>query len=69
MRALGVNKNDHVIVYDDSLFMSSARAWWLFRLFGHENVSYLDGGLVAWQQAGSSKRLQQVGSSKQAHLQ
>jgi thiosulfate/3-mercaptopyruvate sulfurtransferase len=54
MRALGVNQNDHVIVYDDSLFMSSARAWWLFRLFGHENVSYLDGGLTAWQQAGGN---------------
>lgn len=54
IRALGVNQNDHVIVYDDSLFMSSARAWWLFRLFGHTNVSYLDGGLTAWKQAGGS---------------
>lgn len=52
MRALGVNQNDHVIVYDDSVFMSSARAWWLFRLFGHVNVSYLDGGLTAWKLAG-----------------
>ena len=54
MRRLGVNQNDHVIVYDDSVFMSSARAWWLCRLFGHTNVSYLDGGLTAWKQAGGN---------------
>ncbi len=45
MQALGVNQKDHVIVYDDSVFMSSARAWWLLRMFGHERVFVLDGGL------------------------
>ena len=61
VQALGVNQKDHVIVYDDSVFMSSARAWWLLRLFGHENVSYLDGGLTAWKQAGGGV---QKGASK-----
>lgn len=61
MRARGVNQTDHVIVYDDSVFMSSARAWWLFRLFGHDKVSYLDGGLTAWKQAGG--RLQSGNST------
>lgn len=54
MRTLGINQNDHVIVYDDSVFMSSARAWWLLHLFGHSKVSYLDGGLTAWKQAGGN---------------
>ncbi|ADE38690.1 3-mercaptopyruvate sulfurtransferase [Candidatus Puniceispirillum marinum] len=54
LRRLGVNQHDHVIVYDDSVFMSSARAWWLCRLFGHTKVSYLDGGLTAWKQAGGN---------------
>ena len=25
--------------------MSAARAWWSFRVFGHEDVAVLDGGL------------------------
>ena len=54
MRTLGINQNVHVIVYDDSVFMSSARAWWLLHLFGHSKVSYLDGGLTAWKQAGGT---------------
>jgi thiosulfate/3-mercaptopyruvate sulfurtransferase len=49
MQALGVNDGDHVVVYCDSIFLSAARAWWMLRLFGHERVSVLDGGLKAWQ--------------------
>ena len=28
--------------------MGPPRAWWMFRIFGHDNVSVLDGGLKAW---------------------
>lgn len=31
--------------------LSSARVWWLFRLFGHDRVSILDGGFSAWKKA------------------
>ena len=48
MRDLGLEDDDHVIVYCDSVFLSSARAWWMLRLFGHEKVSVLDGGLKSW---------------------
>jgi thiosulfate/3-mercaptopyruvate sulfurtransferase len=27
---------------------SAARAWWMFRIFGHDNVAVLDGGLPKW---------------------
>ena len=48
---LGVSNEHHVIVYggDDLLGMvSSSRLRWMFRVFGHENVSVLDGGLKKW---------------------
>lgn len=51
--ALGIDNNSTVIVYDRSgIAMSAARAWWMFRLFGHDNVRVLDGGLPAWIKAG-----------------
>ena len=48
MRELGIENDDHVIVYCDSVFLSAARAWWMLRLFGHDKVSVLDGGLKSW---------------------
>ena len=48
MQALGLNDEDHIIVYCDSAHLSAARAWWMLRLFGHANVSVLNGGLKSW---------------------
>ena len=48
MRALGLNDEDHIIVYCDSSHLSAARAWWMLRLFGHAKVSVLNGGLRSW---------------------
>lgn len=47
-RKLGVNKNSAIVVYDDKGIYSSARVWWLFKTFGHNNVAVLDGGLPQW---------------------
>ncbi|ARN81040.1 sulfurtransferase [Methylocystis bryophila] len=46
---LGVSDSDRVIVYD-RLFGGSAaaRAWWMFRVFGCDNVAMLDGGFGKW---------------------
>ena len=52
MRALGLSDNDHVVMYDDSDVRSAARGWWMMRLFGHDRVSILNGGLAAWKAAG-----------------
>ena len=54
MRRLGVNQNSLVIVYDRSPIYSSARAWYMLRLFGHKNVRVLNGGMKAWLQAGGA---------------
>ena len=52
--ALGVGTGDHVVCYATDGIGTAPRAWWMFRLFGHERVSVLDGGLPAWTAAGGS---------------
>lgn len=51
---LGINNDSVIIVYDDHGIYSSARAWWMFKAMGHDQVAVLDGGLKAWQEAGYS---------------
>lgn len=51
-RAWGINDGDTVVVYDDLANQSAARAWWLLRHAGIENVLLLDGALAAWRRAG-----------------
>ncbi|MBI1778783.1 MAG: sulfurtransferase [Proteobacteria bacterium] len=46
--ALGIGNRHRVICYDSLGLQSAARAWWMFRIFGHDNVAVLDGGLVNW---------------------
>jgi thiosulfate/3-mercaptopyruvate sulfurtransferase len=52
MGALVISNDTHVVCYDSYGIVSAARPWWMFRLFGHEKVSVLDGGLPAWKAAG-----------------
>jgi thiosulfate/3-mercaptopyruvate sulfurtransferase len=52
MAERGVGNGDRVIVYDANGLSSAARAWWLLRLFGHDNVALLDGGLPKWKAEG-----------------
>lgn len=51
-RKLGINKDSVIVIYDNIGIYSSPRAWWLFRLFGHQNVYVLDGGLPEWVKEG-----------------
>lgn len=51
VQKLGIKKDSCVVVYDDLGVYSSPRAWWLFKLFGFENVAVLNGGLPAWKEA------------------
>ena len=50
--ALGVGNDSHVVVYDTVGLYSAARVWWMFRVFGHERVSVLAGGLPRWRAEG-----------------
>ena len=46
--ALGVGNATRVVCYDQKGLYSSPRGWWLLRLFGHQHVAVLDGGLPKW---------------------
>jgi thiosulfate/3-mercaptopyruvate sulfurtransferase len=52
VQALGIGGNSRVVVYDSKGLFSAARAWWMFRVFGHDSVHILEGGLPAWTAAG-----------------
>ena len=49
---LGIHNSSALVVYDQYGIYSSARAWYMFRAMGHENVAVLDGGLPAWEKSG-----------------
>ncbi|MEM8791202.1 MAG: 3-mercaptopyruvate sulfurtransferase [Pseudomonadota bacterium] len=52
MRKMGIGDGHRVIVYDQTGLFSAARVWWTFRVFGHQDVSVLDGGLPKWMAEG-----------------
>ncbi len=45
---LGIGNRTHVVVYDDWSGALAARAWWLLRWLGHEQVQLLEGGIAKW---------------------
>lgn len=54
-RRLGVSAGSHVVLVPAGVgstdFGSAARVYWTFKVFGHDNVSILDGGFAAWKAA------------------
>ncbi len=48
MSHMDITNDDTVIIYDRHGLMAAPRVWWTFRMFGHENIAILDGGLPAW---------------------
>lgn len=52
MGALGIGDDTQVVCYDSVGLFSAARCWWMFKVFGHDKVMVLDGGLKKWQAEG-----------------
>ena len=49
---LGIDNETEVVVYEAGAAFAAPRAWWMFRVMGHENVAMLDGGLARWRDEG-----------------
>jgi thiosulfate/3-mercaptopyruvate sulfurtransferase len=52
VRRLGLGDGVRIVLYDNNRYSASARAWWMFRVFGHGDVAVLDGGLAKWRAEG-----------------
>jgi thiosulfate/3-mercaptopyruvate sulfurtransferase len=50
--ALGIGKDDTIVVYDGVGLGGAPRVWWTFRIFGAKKVYILDGGLPKWKAEG-----------------
>lgn len=59
---LGVANSSCVVFYDQLGIFSAARGRWMLRLFGHDQVAVLDGGLPKWR---AEKRPVQSGPAAQ----
>jgi thiosulfate/3-mercaptopyruvate sulfurtransferase len=45
----GIGDGTSVVIYDDTLGLYAARAWWSMRVYGVESARILDGGFPAWE--------------------
>lgn len=52
IQALGLGDGSRIVLYDDSQVKTAARAWFMLRLFGANNVAILDGGIAKWKAEG-----------------
>jgi thiosulfate/3-mercaptopyruvate sulfurtransferase len=52
MRRLSLGDGNRIVLYDADGVAGAARAWWMFRVFGHGDISVLDGGLRKWRAEG-----------------
>jgi thiosulfate/3-mercaptopyruvate sulfurtransferase len=52
MVALGVGRDDRIVIYDHSPLRSATRAWYMLRHYGADRVAILDGGLARWRSEG-----------------
>ncbi len=50
--ALGIGKDDTIVIYDGAGLGGAPRVWWTFKIFGAKKVYILDGGLPKWKAEG-----------------
>ncbi|UUV18157.1 sulfurtransferase [Fusobacteria bacterium ZRK30] len=50
---LGITRDSSIVVYDEEM-VTAARAFWMFKYIGHEDVKILDGGYPEWLKEGGT---------------
>ncbi len=50
---LGISRSDTVLIYDDGT-LYAPRLWWILEELGHQDKRILNGGLIAWTNAGGN---------------
>jgi len=51
----GISNEDTIVVYDRDGNKYAAWFWWLAKLYGHEDIKLLDGGMTRWNELGLDK--------------
>jgi thiosulfate/3-mercaptopyruvate sulfurtransferase len=51
LRALGIARDTHVVIYDDAGGLHASRLFFTLDVMGHTKASLLDGGIQAWRRA------------------
>ena len=51
-RSIGLEKEHHVVCCDEDSGTAAARLFWVLEAMGHHQVSFLDGGMLAWRAKG-----------------
>ena len=54
MARAGVGDATRLVLYDDTLGLYAARAWWSLRVYGLDSARILDGGFRAWSGGGTT---------------
>lgn len=58
---IGVTKDKQVIIYSAGNDLKHAtRVWWVFHMYGHQNVQVLDGGIDFWKALGYELSTEEV---------
>ena len=63
--AWGIAPGIQVVCYDRQGGVYAARAWWMLRWLGHDEVAVLDGGWAAWQADSGEVETKRVGPQPQ----
>jgi len=50
----GISNESKILIYDSNNNMDSARLWWTLKVYGHDYVKVISGGLIALKEAGAS---------------
>jgi len=51
----GISNDALIIIYDNNSNMDSARLWWTLKIYGHDLVKVVSGGLAALRDAGAGE--------------